>query len=250
MKERIVGRRAGMFFIQWTSLAVLAIAVSLDSFGVGMTYGLRKIKIPLLSVFIISCCSGIVIWLSMGLGKWLTTYLPSSIASHIGAFILIGLGSFALIQYFRGIKRQENVVEAGQHTELNHNKDEYKHEAEHISFLSTATILRVELKRLGLVIQILKTPQVADVDRSGIISPSEAIMLGIALSLDSFGAGIGAALLGLSALLTAFTISLFSALFLMGGRQLGYKFAHLSMMKYFSFLPGILLIMIGIFKLI
>lgn len=40
------------------SLLLLAFALSLDGFGVGITYGLRKMKIPLLSVLIISLCSG------------------------------------------------------------------------------------------------------------------------------------------------------------------------------------------------
>ncbi len=240
-----------MFFIHFTSLAVLAIAVSLDSFGVGMTYGLRKIKIPLLSVLIISCCSGIVIWLSMGVGHWLTSYVSSTMASSIGASILIAIGCFALVQYFRG-RKQQGIEH---HTVENNQTKQYSYEEVQLQadrnmlFDSRAAILQVELKRLGLVIQILKTPQMADLDRSGIISPSEAIMLGIALSLDAFGAGIGAALLGLSAATTALTITIFSALFLIGGRNIGHKFARYSAMKYFSCLPGILLIIIGIFKL-
>ena len=46
------------------------------------------------------------------------------------------------------------------------------------------------------MIQILRKPTVADFDKSGTISAGEAL-LGIALSVDSFGAGIGASLLGM-----------------------------------------------------
>ena len=74
-------------------------------------------------------------------------------------------------------------------------------------------VLMIELKRIGIVIQILRTPQMADVDRSGIISASEALLLGIALSLDSFGAGLGAAMIGFSPLLTALVISTASGVF-------------------------------------
>ena len=34
------------------SLLILAFAVSLDSFSVGLTYGLRKVKIPLKSILL------------------------------------------------------------------------------------------------------------------------------------------------------------------------------------------------------
>jgi putative Mn2+ efflux pump MntP len=40
------------------SLLILAFAVSLDGFGVGVMYGLRKIRIPLVSIGIISLWSG------------------------------------------------------------------------------------------------------------------------------------------------------------------------------------------------
>ena len=52
-----------------------------------------------------------------------------------------------------------------------------------------------EIRSLGVVIHILKKPTRADFDRSGIITGLEALFLGVALSLDAFGAGIGAAML-------------------------------------------------------
>ena len=54
------------------SLLALALAVSLDGFGVGVTYGLRGIRIPLASIAIIAVCSGAVIWLSMLAGGFLS----------------------------------------------------------------------------------------------------------------------------------------------------------------------------------
>ena len=38
---------------------LLALAVSLDSFSVGFTYGLRKMRIPFKSIMIIACCSAL-----------------------------------------------------------------------------------------------------------------------------------------------------------------------------------------------
>lgn len=108
----------------------------------------------------------------------------------------------------------------------------------------------IELKRLGLVIQILRTPSIADVDRSGIISAYEAVLLGAALSLDAFGAGIGAALLGFTPWLTAAVIALASGTFLGLGLQIGFRYAELKWIRKLSVLPGFLLIFMGIMKLL
>ena len=52
---------------------------------------------------------------------------------------------------------------------------------------------------------------VADFDKSGTITGVEAFMLGLALSLDSFGAGIGAAMLGFSPLYLSLAVSILSS---------------------------------------
>lgn len=234
------------------SLLVLAFAVSLDGFGVGVTYGLRRIRIPLLSVFIIACCSGLIIFISMQVGELLTNYLSEFVSKLIGACLLILIGGWALLQ----LKRRKPKSEVVETIELPQNIREAAASSEvgsraHMGELSkSALVVMVELKRMGLVIQILRTPQAADFDKSGTISASEAIMLGVALSIDAFGAGLGAAMIGLPVLLTALTITASSALFLVGGIRFGFRFSAWKGMQTLSVLPGILLIMMGIMKLL
>lgn len=235
-----------MLFAHFASMAALAIAVSLDSFGVGITYGLRKIKIPFISILIIACCSGGVIGVSMQAGAWLSNHLSPTAASRIGAGILVMIGIWALYQYYRSMNEQrdgkseaEEAADVKAAAEPSTDTDEQVKEA---------SVFTIELKRLGLVIQILRKPQTADFDASGTISASEALMLGIALSLDAFGAGIAAALLGLHALYTPIVIALCGAIFLIGGTMLGRKLSHLPIVNYISGLPGLLLILLGIIK--
>jgi putative sporulation protein YtaF len=227
-------------FAHFASLLVLAFAVSVDGFGVGVTYGLRRIRIPLLSVVIIACCSGLVIFASMLVGSWITGYLSPFVAKLIGAVVLVGIGTWALLQ----LRRSGTEAQA----------DDAEHAAEADSDQSDRShpvlVVIVELKRLGLVIQILRTPQAADVDKSGTISAAEAVMLGVALSFDAFGAGIGASMIGLSPLLTPIMIAAASALFLLGGMKFGFRFSNWKGMRAVSVLPGILLIVIGICKLL
>ncbi|GGG52568.1 sporulation membrane protein YtaF [Paenibacillus radicis (ex Gao et al. 2016)] len=226
------------------SLLVLAFAVSVDGFGVGITYGLRRIRIPLFSVLIIALCSGLIIWLSMQVGSWITGYLPPIAAKLTGSIILIAIGIWALLQLRRN--RKEESDEA-----IKDNAGvEGASDAASAEPANPVLVVIVELKRIGLVIQILRTPQAADVDKSGTISASEAVMLGFALSLDAFGAGIGAAMIGLPALWTAVVIAAASALFLLTGIRFGFRFSNWKGMRALSVLPGILLILIGITKLL
>jgi putative sporulation protein YtaF len=209
------------------SISILALAVSLDGFGVGVMYGIRKIRIPFLSIMIISLCSGIIILGSMYIGVIMLQFLPQAAAKMVGAFILMGIGVWAIIQMT--LQKNNDPVDD--------------------KILSEKRIIHIEIKSLGLVIDILRTPSKADVDRSGNISASEATLLGIALSLDAFGAGIGAALIGFSPLITSLAIAVSSGVFLTLGLRAGYLFSNVGWVRRFSVLPGFILILMGVVKL-
>ncbi|MEW9698400.1 MntP/YtaF family protein [Paenibacillus sp. SI8] len=231
------------------SLLVLAFAVSLDGFGVGVMYGLRKIRIPLLSIGIISLWSGVIIFSSMQIGVLMSSFMSPLIAQRIGALILIGIGIWALIQ-MRQQKTLETQDTAGTPNDTLHLSGGEPALQTLDTLQRTKEILNIELKRFGLVIQILRTPSMADVDRSGNISASEATLLGLALSLDAFGAGIGAALIGFVPLLTASVIALSSGTFIAVGLRIGFRYAEMSWMRKLSVLPGCVLIVMGIMKML
>ncbi|HEY2419825.1 MAG TPA: sporulation membrane protein YtaF [Neobacillus sp.] len=206
------------------SLLILAFALSLDSFSVGFTYGLRKMVMPFKSVLIIASCSAVSMMLAVSIGHGLEKILSPSITASLGGVILIALGAGVLYQFFRPEKEKEMQ----------------EHEK---------TIVNVEIRSLGLVINILKKPMSADFDKSGAITGIEALMLGFALSLDSFGAGIGAAMLGFSPIYLAISVAVMSSLFVVLGIKSGTFFHKFNWIQRFTFLPGILLIIIGIWKL-
>lgn len=227
--------------LPFISLLILALAVSLDGFSVGVMYGLRKIRIPLVSVAIISLCSGCIIYLSMQIGVLVSRFVDPLYAKAAGGLILIGIGIWAVYQVLSK-KKDEDDAPAGQSSEA-------EAKAEETPVASAKEVLYIELKRLGLVIQILRKPSIADIDRSGNISASEAVLLGVALSLDAFGAGIGAALIGFAPLLTSAVIALASGTFLATGLRIGYKYSDLSWIQRLSVFPGFVLIIMGIMKL-
>ncbi|SEM97592.1 sporulation membrane protein YtaF [Lihuaxuella thermophila] len=214
------------------SVILLAFAVSMDSFVAGITYGMRKIRIPLLSTVIIAVCSGAVIFASMTAGRWLGGWFTGTNASMTGATILIGLGIWTLYQ---------GLV----HSRENEEKQVLPARLE----TPRVQVWTFEVKTIGLVIQILKTPMAADMDRSGSISATEAVLLGTALSLDAFGAGLGAAMIGLSPATVALAIAGMSALCLRLGMWVGFRSAKRSgAARALLYLPGILLILTGLLR--
>lgn len=146
--------------MEYWSLAVLAIAVSIDGFVVGITYGLKKIYIDLISLLIISVISTVAIFITGNIGTAFAASLDSSLAHNIGGIILIFIGLWMVFT---------------------------------VSFKEFFdTHIRV--------IKILKEPVKADFDKSGSINLMEAIFLGIALALDAVGAGLGVGFTGFSGL--------------------------------------------------
>jgi putative sporulation protein YtaF len=176
------------------------------------------------------------------------------LAAVTGALILIAIGIWALSQIFRnkaGLESSDNGSEKADLRVAGKNQEQggqAEHAAEPTGEIRTVVV--IEWKRIGLVIQILRKPSLADMDRSGIISASEAVLLGIALSLDAFGAGIGAAFIGFSSLLTAVIIAISSGFFIASGLRVGIIYADRSWVKKLSFLPGFLLIVMGLMKLL
>ena len=211
---------------QLFSLLLLAFALSLDSFSVGFTYGLRKMVLPLKSVLIIATCSAISLMIAMSIGHGLEKILSPSITASLGGFILIALGAWVLYQFFRPEKEKDSDL-------LEHEK----------------LIVNFEIRSLGIAINILKKPMSADFDRSGTITGIEALMLGFALSIDAFAAGIGAVMLGFSPIYLAVSVAIMSSLFVLLGIKSGAFFHRFNWIQKFTFLPGVLLIIIGIWKL-
>lgn len=225
------------------SLLVLALAVSLDGFGVGAMYGLRKIRIPARSVFIIALMSGVVFYLAMQIGVAASVFLSPRTAQVAGAVILMCIGCWAVyqmaVQQRNGSREQPGLEEdSAEPLQMSSGGAD-----------SVMKVVSIELKRLGLVIQILKTPAAADLDRSGIISPMEAAWLGLALSLDAFGAGIGAAFIGYAPFITSAVIALSSGSFIYCGLRVGFMYSNVQWIRRLSVLPGCMLILIGFLKL-
>lgn len=226
--------------MEFLSILILAAAVSLDSFGIGITYGLRRMKIGSLSLLVIVFCTAVTLAVAMWIGQEISEHLSPLLARIIGGLILIGLGGYAVYTNFRS--RQS-------FTTLN-SQDSIRAMQLQNPAEDSASLQQSWLHKLGEVGHILQSPLEADFDHSGRISADEALILGIAVSMDSFVAGIGAGLMGYSFWMTLLIVALMSGLLIVLGTQVGILLSRSPWMKRLPYMPGILLIALGISKFV
>ncbi|HZK52990.1 MAG TPA: manganese efflux pump [Desulfosporosinus sp.] len=214
---------------------LMAVALSLDGFGVGLAYGLRRILIPISSLIAIALCTVFAMGISMLFGSWVTSWLSFIPARSLGATIILALG---VVQLSRAIwnGRGETFPQAVPAMAVVLPKPVLE------------PVFRFQLSLFGFVIQVLKTPDIADVDGSGGISLRESLLLGSALAMDAFASGIGAAMAGMT-LSVIGIVALTQVMMLRLGQQMAGKIPEKWIAKA-EYLPGIVLILVGLGKLI
>lgn len=170
-----------MFF----SSLLFGISASLDALLVGVTYGIRGIRIRLWQNLLISLITLLGTCLSIGLGHRLIRFLPKAIGNYAGSLILILLGLYYIVKWMlpllKDLCRIESAVpDSGQEI--------------------TSASLSSPSSRLKL---------------------SEVFALSLTLSLNNLSAGLSASLAGLTLLPAGISTFICSVLFLFTGNRLG-----------------------------
>ncbi|HAA64494.1 MAG TPA: sporulation membrane protein YtaF, partial [Thermoanaerobacter sp.] len=78
--------------MKWLIILGLAISASIDNFGVGLSYGIRNIRISFFSNAIIAIIAFLFSISGIIFGKWLNSVLPGSLSIFVGAFLLFIIG--------------------------------------------------------------------------------------------------------------------------------------------------------------
>ncbi|PEC51624.1 sporulation membrane protein YtaF [Bacillus sp. AFS096315] len=213
-----------MHYSIWITVLFLAFSSSIDNFGVGITYGIRGIKVGLLANLIISIIAFIFSEAGIVSGQYISKVFPGTLSNVIGAFFLLVIGlRIVLLTFPRKDKR--NLI---------------KNDDESVS---------------NIVTNYLSSPEKADVDHSGDISSFEAIILGTAVSMNALTNGLGVGLIGLSPFAISIAASIFSFLAIWLGVLLGKKVANVkiggwSLGQFSSIISGIILVLIAIHNLV
>lgn len=212
------------------SIVILAISLSLDALGVGLAYGMRKVKVPLVSKLIICFLSMAYSGTAIIAGKSLTTVLTPFAGKMIGVSILIFMGAGIILKNI--LTNEKDEVEKEKDTEKN-------------------KLFNFVVKSLGITIQVIRNPIVGDVDKSGTIDIKESFLLGLALSVDAIGVGIGSALTGFHSMTIPIAVGIFQLGFLCSGLYFGEKFTLIEKVNknIIAYLPGILLICLALIRI-
>ncbi|RXI50311.1 sporulation membrane protein YtaF [Clostridium tetani] len=201
----------GDFNMSILSILIFAISSTCDSFIIGISYGINKIRINFLSNLLVALISGLGTFLSMLPGAKLINYISFKQANKFGSLLLIMVGICLIINSLR-------------------KKNKFNDERSYSD--------------------LLKNPEKMDFDSSKNIELKEAIYLGIFLCLNNIGLGIMASIIGLNIYVTSFLSFLFSLIFLKLGCFIGKKAsAHSFNDKFAEISSYILIILLGIWEL-
>lgn len=201
---------------------ILGASASIDAFLASFAYGTNKIKIPMLSVQIINITSSSILGLSFLVGTVIKNYIPHWVAITICFTILFIMGM---------IKLFDSIIKSIIRKNRGLNKE-----------------IKFSIFNLKCMINLYASPEKADIDNSKTISPSEAFLLALALSLDGIAIGFGAALGNVNGLLVFLWTLITDAIAVMLGCYIGNKIAH-KLPFNISWVSGVVLIILAIMKL-
>lgn len=96
---------------------LLALSLSVDALGIGISYGLRNIKTPFSAKVIISFLSFFITAIAILCGNFILLFLPPEVAKWGGALMLIFLGLF--IVFSNLLKKPEGYdIDHSQHIDI------------------------------------------------------------------------------------------------------------------------------------
>ena len=200
------------------SILMLGMAVSFDGFGVGFAYGLRRVHIPPVSLLIICVSSALSVFLSMQAGSMIARLLSPQVGTVLGGIMLIGVGFMIMRQSWQDGETEEGKIKNNDNNSKGYN------------YLSG----------------VLREPTRADFDCSGVITGKEAIVLGVALAMDAFAAGFGAAMMGFAPVATSLAVGLTKLALVSGGLYLGRKYSKNVSADRAAVFAGLALMILGV----
>jgi putative sporulation protein YtaF len=205
--------------MQFVILILLAIATSLDSLGVGIAYGLSGTRVRLSAHVCISSVMMAITWTAVACGNQISRFLPDWVTHLLSAAFFVGVGIWILAPLARNTWHKRGSAHANR--------------PDHPPTLA----------------EVLDNPELADRDASRDIDVREALLLGVALSLNNIGGGVSAGMIHISPFGMASWSVFFNVVCLVGGHALGKKLSGTRLSSYAQLLSGLLMIAVGLYEL-
>ncbi|NLP47065.1 MAG: hypothetical protein GX347_08520 [Epulopiscium sp.] len=204
-------------------IILLAISISLDSLGIGASYGIKKIKIKPFSILIIVGISIAFLIGSFFVGQLCLVFISANIMKKVGSILLILFGSYLLSQ-------------AIWHKQF--------------SNLTNPIILKKwKIKSLNIIVNIIQEPIFCDMDQSGSIDGREALYIGIALALDTIVVGLSASVYEIHLGWFILALAFINTVFLKLGSYLGEKSSVFFSEQTLKIISSIIILALGVIKM-
>jgi putative sporulation protein YtaF len=221
--------RAKVLHKQSLVILLLALSCNLDNIAIGISYGIRNIRLPWLSNLLIAFLTAAGTGLFIVFGQRIITYLSPKIAVLSASLILIAMGLWVLGQEF-----------------LSHFSPSSDSDLAAPTSPSVSTTDSPPVCLWQQMTHILKDPSFADKDSSGHIDLKESLLLSLALMLNNIPNGLGAGLLGLPSFFTALIVGLLSIITFLVGIGFGKNFGQRWLGQWAGTVAGCLLIILGV----
>ena len=200
----------------WLVIAALTFSSSIDNLGVGLSYGIRNIRINLIKNLVISIICFLFSVTGIYFGLWISNILPGVLPIVIGGIFLVIFGIRIMLLAIPH-KNMTNDKQSGP----------------------------------GRTKSNAKNTASNDLDIIQNISFGEAVVLGIALSANALTNGVGAGLLGISPLFISILNAIGSFVCVWIGVTFGMRLTHIRIGKFTvgqfgTLISGILLILIAV----
>lgn len=213
MQER--GRDVRMSSVHFLAILGIALANNLDNTGVGIAFGMARIRLsPWMNLWI-ALVTFVITGLAVACGDRIAAFLSLPLAHALGGVLLCAIGAWMAISSLRSQNR--------------HGEDDDPDGP-------------VSLRR------ILTNPARADQNQSHDIDLREATVLAVALSLNNVGGGFSAGLVHMSAVWTALFSAAISFLVLWFGGWAGDQLGVTRVGKHAQTIAGALLLIIGLYE--
>lgn len=82
--------------MHWVTIILIGVAANLDNLGIGLAYGVKQTKIPMISNITIAFVAMVITYVAVVAGSEVTRYISPHNASFIGSLLLCGIGLWTL----------------------------------------------------------------------------------------------------------------------------------------------------------
>lgn len=101
---------------------ILAISTSIDSLGIGITYGIKNTKISLIGKIILFSISFFGTYFSIFLGDFIQQIFPNILTKLFGSFILIFMGIYICFEALKSKETYSNIFNNPISSDLDNSK--------------------------------------------------------------------------------------------------------------------------------